>query len=40
MGLHVRRDAIELGGMRTRGHNIKPEVCWRGISVGGIDKNR
>jgi hypothetical protein len=33
--LHVRREVIDLGGMRTRGHDMKSEVCWRGVSVGG-----
>jgi len=34
--VHVRRDVIELGGMRTRGHDMKPEISWRGVSVGGV----
>jgi hypothetical protein len=36
--VHVRRDVIELGAMRTRGHDRKPVICWRGISVGGNDR--
>lgn len=36
--VHVRRDVIELGSMRTWGHDMKPEISWRGVSVGGNDR--